>query len=750
MKTKQVISVLALLICLLAPISPLAVSAQTVVAPGDDLLFPTDRPLFALLRRSPTYPQLGWNDEGLVGYPDVFVLADPTTDALARQTAAALSDPDGYLHFTLRLHQFVKNYRAHDPALSPAARAALDEPTYLFISDRAGGFARQGFWLEAADGTLHEVREVSYVDMQFDADDLRGDDFGDADQTFAHELGHVLLHELTGWQNRKVSTKIHFSTVRSDPWVALDEGWAEHFQPAAIDHTRSAVMRARSGQPLPSAADGWYARFAREEEAGCLFCPANLSLPLWHNRYEQRLRDGAVRENLFAHQVVLPPALASDRRPAVEAILYRDVLPPSADAPLKNGAQMLASEGVLASLFYRLTTEPRLQNSYREPAFYEQFLLPGAAVDWEQVRPEDLFTPQENVYLKLFDVFAHSVTREVDSDVSPAVAVVAGYAERFPDEAAAVYDVFLGVTRGVTVEPAAFSQANQPDYLPGLRERLLRGEVALDDNLGPQLWLANGDFRGGGGVWRYFDSLLSFFQPYTFDLNAADAADLRSVPGVTAALADAIVAARERQGYFRSLADLAAVEGMTPEVLARFTAMQAKMESFLDQQRQYQAQQDEQSQDPQRQEGALPPVEVSLEAISLPVLVVCYAVAGLFQAVRLLAATALMYGLLRLAARLVRRRQAGEPAKGGRLRRALKRVASGLGVALLAFAVSLGLYASGLTVTPWLMGVCGVLCWTTLVLLRTRLARSRLADTYWLGWGLFAWAVAFATAGAMY
>jgi hypothetical protein len=727
------------------------VSAQTPVTPGDDLLFPSDHPLFALLRRSPTYPQIAWTDEGPTAYADVFVLADPATDELARQTADALSDPDGYLHFAIRLHQFVKNYRSHDAALSPAARAALNEPTYLFISDRAGGFAGQGFWLEAADGTLREMREVPYVDMQFSADELSGDDFGDVDQIFPHELGHVLLHELTGWQGQKVSTKIHFSTVRSDPWIALDEGWAEHFQPAAIDHTRSDVMRERRNQVLPSAGDGWYARFAREETAGCLFCPANLSLPLWQGGYEQHLRDGAVRENLFVHQVVLPPALSSGRRPPVEAMLYRDVIPPTTDAPLKNGAQMLASEGVMATLFYRLTTDPRLQNSYREAAFYEPFLLPSKSADWEQVQPEDLFAPQENAYLKLFDVFAHSVTWEVDGETSPAIAVIAAYAEQFPDEAAAVYDIFLDVTQGATVETAAFSQAGRPDYLPGLRERLLRGEVRLDDNLGPQLWPANTGFRGGGGVWRYFDFLLSLLQPYTFDLNAADAADLRSVPGVTAALADDIVAARERQGHFHSLADLAEIEGVTPEVLEQFYAMQTEMEGFLAQQQDQALREEELHRDAQQQERDTPPPgEISLEAIFLPVLVACYALAGLLQIVRLLAATALMYGMVHLTARLWRRRQAGAPAEGGRLRRALRRVLGGLGVALLAFSVSLGLYAAGLTVTLWLTSVCGALCWTLLVLLRTSFTCSHLADRYRLAWNLLAWVAAFAVTGAMY
>ena len=82
---------------------------------------------------------------------------------------------------------------------------------------------------------------------------------------------------------------------------------------------------------------------------------------------------------------------------------------------------------------------------------------------------------------------------------------------------------------------------------------------------------------GGFGVFRYFP----LHSPFNFDLNAADAADLRSVPGVSAELAGRIVAARERQGHFDRVDDLAGVEGMTPDLLARFQAMRTRLEEEL-------------------------------------------------------------------------------------------------------------------------------------------------------------------------
>ena len=53
------------------------------------------------------------------------------------------------------------------------------------------------------------------------------------------------------------------------------------------------------------------------------------------------------------------------------------------------------------------------------------------------------------------------------------------------------------------------------------------------------------------------------------DLNEADPATLRTVPGVGATLAAALVAAREAAGGFRSWRDVDAVRGVGPALLGR-------------------------------------------------------------------------------------------------------------------------------------------------------------------------------------
>jgi hypothetical protein len=238
---------------------------------------------------------------------------------------------------------------------------------------------------------------------------------------------------------------------------------------------------------------------------------------------------------------------------------------------------MMESEGVVATLFYRLATDQRLKTTYREAAFYEPFLPAAERETLARLGPPRLIPPDENVYLKIFDV----MHRSFKWGDWPAIEFVTAYARRFPDEATAVYDDFLDVTRGVTVEQDAATRQTEPGYLAALRNRLVAGEITIDANQGRPLWMVTPSMSFGMGVFRYF--LVP--SPFTFDLNAADVADLRSVPGVSAALAEAIVRARRSRGAFASVDDLASVNGMTPDLVTQFKTMSRRMEERLAQPR---------------------------------------------------------------------------------------------------------------------------------------------------------------------
>jgi hypothetical protein len=507
---------------------------------------------------------------------DVLVAADRDTDEIARRAARILEDPSGFSQFLLRLDRRARTYTARKAgrAAALAPHVALDEPAYLFLSDRQGGFPSEGFWLERPDGSLVEMKGVPFVDTVVRERDLERSIDG-LEAIYAHELGHLIMNALAGMPSRRPSTAMHFVTVRTDAWCALNEGWGEHFQPMALDHYERAgdAIDADRDPPPSDIERFWYPRFAREQIEGCLICPANLRLIWWHGRTEQRLRDFPLRANHFAHALELPLPLSGGSRSPIEVQMYRDVMPPPETGRLKNGSQMLSSEGVVATLFYRLASDERLRNAFRDAAFYAQFLPEELAGDLALDGAAALVPPAENVYMKLFEVFHRRLTW----GRWPALEVVAGYAELFPEEAPIVYEIFLDVTRGVTVEKAAALRHGESGYLAGLHDRLAAGTASVDGNLGPPLWMSAGGIRLGMGIFRYFPVPSTF----TFDLNAADVADLRNFSGISLPLAEAIVSARENRGCFDSVDDLKSVDGMTPELLSRMKGSAARMEERL-------------------------------------------------------------------------------------------------------------------------------------------------------------------------
>lgn len=536
--------------------------------------FPSTVPI-VLLRRSEK-PAPGGSGA------DVLVRANPKSDEIARRAAALMARPGGFAQLVLQLDRDVRRYLLRDASTPPAARQALEQPAFLFLSDREGGFPAESFWLEQPDGRLADMRNAQFVDMVVKDGDLRPGSIDGLVEIYAHELGHLMMASLAGPAPKRASNAMHFMTVRTDAWYAFMEGFGEHFQPMSVDHWERESGRAGTAQPASPGRNGrvpdeerlWYGRFMREQADGCLICPANLRFLRWHGRGEQRLRDQPLRANLFVHDVALPEPLRGDGRAASEVRMFRDVVPPSPDGAIRNGVQMMESEGVVATLFYRLASDERLRSAYREASFYESFLDEARAAQLRTAGVQAVIGPDENVYLKMFDVM-HRSFRWGDW---PAIELVRGYASRFPDEAAAVYDVFLDVTRGVTVQGAGGARRVGPADLEAMRDRLVAGRLTLEAGLGKAIWMVSPSMTFGMGLFRYFPMPSS----HRFDLNAADIGDLRSVPGVSASLANAIIRARDGRGSFSSVNDLAGVPGMSPELLATFQAMAARMRQQLE------------------------------------------------------------------------------------------------------------------------------------------------------------------------
>ena len=386
------------------------------------------------------------------------------------------------------------------------------QPAYLVLSDTQGGFPRWGF---QRDGVKYP--EAVYVDLHRDKR-LTGPPAA-IDQIFPHELLHIIVRDLAGEMPPGGANQVHAIGVKTDPVVAFNEGFAEHAQIMAIDDPdASADTRVlAASESRIRAAYSNMAAYRRALQARWVIAPRPIAaFPLWFSGAEQVLRYDAVKRNLFARE----PKLPRPPRDLYRAYLLDNILPGDVDGPAKSAARMLATEGVVAALFWRIASAPALQESYASEAFYEPFGVRGA----------DL-APIENGYVKLF-----AAIRDGRYD---AAAVVRAYARLFPRDAQPVDTIVREVLIG------------QP--LPSA----------------PGIWVWNDAFAVGTTV---FDQYRGIPRAHAFDVNAASETDLLTVPGMTRTSARAILA----RTPVASIDDLRRVNGTTDTLFATLRDMHDK------------------------------------------------------------------------------------------------------------------------------------------------------------------------------
>jgi len=419
----------------------------------------------------------------------------------------------------------------------------LTSPMYLLMSTEEGGFARFGFWLQDGTGKRRLVL-AGYVHLVV-RDGLN-------DGIFAHELGHLILKTLSGGLEDGQSRKMHQSMTVTDYPTAFDEGYAEHFEPLARDFDAP-----KPGSEVATDFD--------------LF---------WLSAADGQLRIDGVKRNLFIHRKPLPESAFDD--PVDLYRLFVDAETSTAFLPtkLKNGQQMMASEGVISTLFYRIVNDDQLRSHYREPSFYRPFLPDNSR------RPEDAITPAENVNLKLFA--AMTELRGIKCAQPPMISLVEHYAKLFPDEAKRIYGDFIATTWGATVSQqlaselaraaedggrgdiSAFRRDDASSLFESTIAKVTDGGLALDANLGPELWIANPEFKIASAMWVTDRQL-----PLTLNLNTATEPELMTIAGVDFTTARKIVKVRNGQGFFHGLEDLQAV--VSPEVTLKLKSMSEEM-----------------------------------------------------------------------------------------------------------------------------------------------------------------------------
>ncbi len=405
---------------------------------------------------------------------------------------------------------FLATVLAMDEQAQRIAGARTVVPSWLYLSMEDGGFARRGFWLEE-NGTRRFVDEL-FVDLVVDEDTVADGGF---EEIFSHEMGHVFLRRLLPRLPSGHSRTPHSSMSTTDYPTAFDEGFATHFQ-------------------------GLVRRFSRNEalHAQTLGLESKPFLSYWLSNLDRAGRIEGVRRNWFVQAQLVPPG--SD----AQALARANESTAFDTARLKNGQQMLSSEGVIATLFYR-------------------WLVPGEGSG-------DAILSR---YSQLFRSLAGSKTWTLEPESPVFLDVVDHYRTDVPADCARVRAIVLDTTYGATVETSlprdteAMAERGRIGDMAGYVERLkqaradmkqLHERVAAQPSLlraalGSELWLM-------GRTPVRLPGMPS--QDIAVNLNTAQAEALRTLPGVDAAVAQRALRSRDEAGPFRDLADFATRAGI--------------------------------------------------------------------------------------------------------------------------------------------------------------------------------------------
>lgn len=413
-------------------------------------------------------------------------------------------------------------------------------PNVLLLSTNEGGFARHGLTLIAEDQS-NDFPDLNYVDLVVSEEGLnRG-----ALDIFSHELGHAMMHNL--WENlgeganNFMSPKMHVSMGVTDFITALNEGFGIHFQ------------------RLTNEQIGLYQTLSEEK-----FKKNDNTAALWHSSVDEALRLNGVLDNRYIHQKLLPRGVDISALSTEERILLYHTSPLFDPTRLKNAQQMLSCEGVVAALFYKMNTNSILQNNYLDKDFYNAFLLYPMPSDLD---PATIFTPYENVMLKHFWVW-YQLNRADMTGKTVLVEYMNAWVIEFPEDREELTTLFISMTAGKTVNNVLGElyeklacQGLMGDYFGYMETRtsyqqamdktigqVLNGEIAIDANVGPELWIENTEFQIRYALWMPEPK-----NNLRVNINTADRFELSSFENISSEQAEKIITEREKLGYFNAI-----------------------------------------------------------------------------------------------------------------------------------------------------------------------------------------------------
>lgn len=424
----------------------------------------------------------------------------------------------------------------------------------LFIRILPGGNRpKTGFRLLGE--TLETMADEPYIEMPPEPARFQA--------IFAHEHGHLIDSLISPVEMPPTPERfIHTTPAVTDYATAFFEGWGNHFEAMTCDLSPSEALEARFG--------------TKEIKGRAYLFQISDLLTL-----SQGFKRGSwVRQGLFAFARI-------DKTVDGPAETFAQAWSnPSFDlGRLKNPQQMLACEGLLATLFLRIASDRDIQNRYLEPGFYAPFL--GFEPAAEEL--EGLVGPLENGYLKMIRARADAMARIKGYDPPLAALFMKSLAELSPGDARDAALHFCETTMLVTAMPGAgdlyreterAARGSMQDF-QGARSAAVAAfekisgavaAMAADTDsfltgIGPSLWVRNDRFSLESSLGVKMDFL-------DMNLNSAETFELLTVPGMDRAAALRLIDYRDEHGPFESVEALQAA-GLPPEIWNELSRMRA-------------------------------------------------------------------------------------------------------------------------------------------------------------------------------
>lgn len=464
-----------------------------------------------------------------------------TADTASAEIAKLLDA--GMPKISLGLGQYAKKFM-HSAITSGAAKGTAEvylEPLYIHVK-KGGNMPQCGFFLRE-NGRDADKTQAYYIEMPPDPTQF--------ETIFAHENGHLIDYYLGDLEFRKRPVRfVHTAPAVTDYLTAYVEGWGIHFETLTADLTANAAARAM--YTFDGAKGNAYFIHAQD--------PMNLA--------HKSKRYFWVKSNLFAFQRVYRACPGETAENSVRNFVYNWMSADYDSGAVRNAQQMLSSEGVAATFFYRLVCDPAVQKRYRDREFYAPFLSGDAAPD-----PAARFTPLENAYLKIIfakhELLKNYAKDKLESGGPLLFDFAAQYARSFPEDSKDVLTHFYMTTYFTTVlddasalyrnldcgahftlfDPALPKAAVQEAFnrIQGVLTSAATAEVSARC-LGEPLWIQNDRFDLGEK-----DSPMTL----SINLNAAEKFELLTLPGVDAPAAERFLARREKSIFFKSIDEIA-------------------------------------------------------------------------------------------------------------------------------------------------------------------------------------------------